>query len=68
MRKNGKDDRFIAVILLLNERKGWLSYTGYAQISDESRLKVAIFGLFPFVSDIDFWPVFIHIAYIISQS
>ncbi|EEO30679.1 hypothetical protein NB644_01955 [Oxalobacter formigenes] len=54
MRKNGKDDHFIAVISLLNEWKGWLSYTGYAQISDESRLKVAIFRLFPFVSGIDF--------------
>lgn len=59
---------FIAVILLLNEKKGWLSYLGYSQIFDESRLKVVIFRLFPFVSGIDFWPFFIHIAYIISQS
>lgn len=59
---------FIAVILLLNEKKGWLSYLSYSQIFDESRLKVVIFRLFPFVSGIDFWPFFIHIAYIISQS
>ena len=68
MRKNGKDDHFIAVISLLNERKGWLSYTDYVRISDESRLDVVIFRLFPIVSGIDFWPFFIHIAYIISQS